>query len=432
MNGDGVNDLVVGSYYYGEIQSGAVSIYFGGSVLSNEPDVVLYGSNYVDDSWGLNFGYRVVSGCDVNGDGFDDLLVYGKGIESVFSGNVFVFLGGSEFSTSCALHLVGTEVREELGNKLTAGDINGDGYDDIILTRTTNYNSTNVECFLDIYAGGPTLNNVPVFETVVQTYQHGAASKYLADGDINGDGYEDILGIYYADSASTIGIIYGASTFSTLSTTVFPFLNYYDGSPMSYCDFDGDQFSDLFFERYRLSPTGPGNGYFTVFEQNNPVLNLDCDYIFSGDQDMTNYGKGYFLGDMNQDGFPEFFVYSDDLSPNEIVNYGTILSQNYVSINDPVITNLKSGILCYPNPFSHYFKIQLSGKQTNTIHEVRIYNIRGRLVYSGKNIKSSSFTLNFYNSSLANISNGIYIVKVFGNNDSIYTSKILYLKGDNR
>ncbi len=46
LNGDGIDDLAVSSVAYGPDHSGAVSIYFGGNIISEQPDIVLYGEDY--------------------------------------------------------------------------------------------------------------------------------------------------------------------------------------------------------------------------------------------------------------------------------------------------------------------------------------------------------------------------------------------------
>ena len=52
-------------------------------------------------------------------------------------GNVYVYLGGELFATTPALHIRGAVLYEQLGADMKTGDINGDGYDDIVLTNAS-------------------------------------------------------------------------------------------------------------------------------------------------------------------------------------------------------------------------------------------------------------------------------------------------------
>src|SRR5690349_10565470 len=74
VNGDGYDDLIVGNawFYNGAItQGGKVDVFYGSPTgLPDEPSLTIIGEESFDE-----FGYSVGGGGDVNGDGFDDVIV---------------------------------------------------------------------------------------------------------------------------------------------------------------------------------------------------------------------------------------------------------------------------------------------------------------------------------------------------------------------
>ena len=72
VNGDGFDDLLVGAYLNdaGGSSAGRAYVYYGGTGANATPDLVLIG-----ETAGDLFGVSVSGAGDVNGDGFDDLLV---------------------------------------------------------------------------------------------------------------------------------------------------------------------------------------------------------------------------------------------------------------------------------------------------------------------------------------------------------------------
>jgi len=119
LNGDGIEDLVVGdpnsvNQWPPIGLDGRVSIYWGGPGFhSGYPDVVLYGRNTE------KFGASVGSGGDLNGDGIDDLVVGASDNSELYylGGKIYIFFGGNPMDTIPDLWMYGEGAGHHLGEK---------------------------------------------------------------------------------------------------------------------------------------------------------------------------------------------------------------------------------------------------------------------------------------------------------------------------
>jgi hypothetical protein len=158
LNGDGVDDILIGATFARRpadlpnagAQAGAAYAVFGGESLGGtldmgqgQHDMVVYGAN--DSPHPDELGDKVASG-DINGDGIDDFIV---GAEAAggpddarsVAAEVHVIYGspdiGGIFDVAAGdqdLSVWGAEQNDTLGFNISAGDINGDGVDDLLMT----------------------------------------------------------------------------------------------------------------------------------------------------------------------------------------------------------------------------------------------------------------------------------------------------------
>ncbi|MBN1640622.1 MAG: FG-GAP repeat protein [Anaerolineae bacterium] len=135
LDGDGYDDVVVGDWYYdsGATDSGRVFVYYGSATgVSATPQVI---DPPQVESYGY-FGSPLSPAGDVNGDGYDDLIVSMTNYNNTWSdeGAVFAYYGSATgLGSSYSWMARGNAHYAHLGWDLAwAGDVNGDGYDDII------------------------------------------------------------------------------------------------------------------------------------------------------------------------------------------------------------------------------------------------------------------------------------------------------------
>ena len=223
VNGDGFDDLVIGANNADPNGDGSGSSYvvFGkaGGFAASTNLASLDGSNgFRLDGVEANdrSGYAVSAAGDVNGDGFDDLLVgaYFASLNINNSGASYVVFGqASGFAASINLNILdgnngfrldGVAAYDRSGKALSAaGDVNGDGYDDLIVgTRFADRNGSYSGSSYVVFgkAGGfaaslnlSTLDGSTGFRLDGVAVDDRSGSAVSAAGDVNGDGFDDLM-----------------------------------------------------------------------------------------------------------------------------------------------------------------------------------------------------------------------------------------------
>jgi hypothetical protein len=240
VNGDGIDDLIVGAPYGddGGSKAGEAYVIYGReaddratidlSNLSDEEGFVIVGA-----MGGDYLGFSVSSAGDVNGDGLDDLVVGAPrgdiGGESAGEAYVIYGLNGvkrttidlANLSANDGFVIVGDEVGEETGFDVsTAGDVNGDGIDDLIVGAPGADDGGEAYVIYGIQGDGRgplTIDSLVPSEGFIikgDIQYDGAGVSVSSAGDVNGDGIDDlIVGASeggYGDSGYAY-VIYGVS-----------------------------------------------------------------------------------------------------------------------------------------------------------------------------------------------------------------------------
>ena len=125
LNGDGFSDFAIGAPYFDEYyRCGKIFIYFGGANVDSIPDIEIEGYGY----W-HGMGFSIVCNCDVNGDGYCDLITS----SGLYNGKVYIYFGGNNMDNIPDIILAGEYPLTELHSPNGAGDINNDGFDDFFI-----------------------------------------------------------------------------------------------------------------------------------------------------------------------------------------------------------------------------------------------------------------------------------------------------------
>ena len=246
VNGDGIDDLIVGAFYADTTAnySGSAYVVYG-SASPFEPALqlaALDGNNgfriegAIPTDW---FGKSVSSAGDVNGDGIGDLIIgapHSDG-DSGYSGNSYIIFGRSlgfpasirvsALDETTGLRLSGNSYSDESGLSVSAaGDINGDGIDDVIVGAWRADNSANSSGSSYVIFGATkfpssslslsSLNGSNGFRLDGVNSFDRSGKTVSGAGDVNGDGLDDLLiGAESADAdgsyAGSVFVYFGRS-----------------------------------------------------------------------------------------------------------------------------------------------------------------------------------------------------------------------------
>ncbi len=196
VNGDGYDDIIVGAedkYIGGKPDAGVAYIYFGGPSMDSIPDVILVGDTAYD-----YFGTSVSGAGDVNGDGYDDVIVGADGKDiggNLNAGAAYIYFGGPSMDSIPDVILAGDTADDYFGTSVSgAGDVNGDGYDDVIVgadEKDIGGNSDVGAAY--IFFGSPNMDSIPDVVLVGDSKDGYFGCSVSGAGDVNGDGYDDVI-----------------------------------------------------------------------------------------------------------------------------------------------------------------------------------------------------------------------------------------------
>jgi hypothetical protein len=206
VNGDGFGDVIVGAPWYpgGGNKPGRAYVFFGGAVPDAVPDRVFSGVGFYDQ-----LGSAVGSAGDMNGDGHADLFASAPENDAagLNAGAIYVWFGGPAFDTIPDLTLLGSGAYEHLMNAADAGDVNADGFSDLIGAGRGQ---------VRVWFGGSPSNSVPDL-TLTRSYASVAGA-----GDVNGDGIDDfVVGAPNDVSGGRVSVYFGGSGVDTIEDVHF-------------------------------------------------------------------------------------------------------------------------------------------------------------------------------------------------------------------
>ncbi len=234
VNGDGMDDIIVGAYGSG-VRNGASSgrsyVVFGkagttpvdlGQIAAGVGGFVLVGETAGDRS-----GFSVRGAGDVNGDGMDDLIVGGPRVDSVgtSAGRSYVVFGKvstAPVQLSAVTGGVGGFVLNGVSGSQSghavsgAGDVNGDGLDDLVVGAPFGGRAYVVYGKADTFAVqlDAVSTGAAGFELLTEADGDFLGGDVRGAGDVNGDGLSDVVigASGYNDNSGRSYVVFGVRT----------------------------------------------------------------------------------------------------------------------------------------------------------------------------------------------------------------------------
>lgn len=373
VNGDGIDDVIVGAYGAdpNKSHSGSSYVVFGKASGFNAT-IKLSG---LDGSSGFRLdgvskddhsGRSVSNAGDVNGDGFDDVIVgaFNADPNEGYTGSSYAIFGKasnfdskinlSNLNGSNGFRLDGSEFDFSGESVSSAGDINGDGFDDLTVSAAqadpngvdsgSSYVVFGKASGFEAAINLSTLNGINGFRLDGEKQFDFSGYSVSNAGDINGDGFDDvIIGAALADpngeNSGSSYVVFGKATSfdTTMNLSVLNGKNGFriDGeegdnsgdSVSNAGDVNGDGFDDVIIGAGQADDSNRENsgssyvvfGKATSFEatMNLATLNGSEGFRLVGVREFDFLGDSVSsAGDINHDGFDDLIVGAPGTDPN--------------------------------------------------------------------------------------------------------------------
>ena len=372
LNGDGYDDLVIGAPGNddGNNNAGKTYVLFG-SAAGWSPDLSLAVANasFVGESNGDQSGIQIDSGGDVDGDGHDDLLIGApyNNDEAQDAGKIYLVLGGQNIWAAdleleyADASFLGEDWYNYAGWSVAiAGDVDGDGLDDVLIGAYGNdeatYDAGQAYLVLGRASGWYADQELGTADASFhgESWYDYAGWDVAGAGDVDHDGYDDILiGAPYNGEAQweagqaylILGAASGWAMDTSLGASDASFLGdgiYYacGGAVAGAGDMNGDGYDDLAVGcPYASDVQLQGGETFVVYGEaagwamDTPLAQADGSLVGDGAWD-TSGGSLATAGDVDADGADDLLIgapYSNLIDGSEGQAY---LVRGFVSCAD--------------------------------------------------------------------------------------------------
>jgi hypothetical protein len=302
VDGDGYDDVIVGALNFTNEQDGEgrVFVYHGSD---SGLEAVAAWTTEVDQDW-AEFGWSVAAAGDVNGDDFDDVIVSARnfGNGQLYEGRALVFHGSDTgLEALAAWTAESNQAQGHFGQSVAgAGDVDADGFDDVIVIEEEGAQGVYV---YHGSAGG--LEALPRWTGAAG----GSGWSVSTAGDVNGDGFADIIGAGADGAFVHHGSADGLEDVAAWTARSEHGGIFFGRSVSTAGDVNGDGFDDVVVGEYDDSNPELLEGRAFVYHGSAAGLGAAPAWSTESDQDSAQLGWSVSTaGDVNADGFGDVVI----------------------------------------------------------------------------------------------------------------------------
>lgn len=427
INKDGHDDFAL--QFFVRTDSSYAKVYFGGKSFDSTKAIVYTNPN-------SKFIYKgIYGGGDIDGDGIKDFLITYVDYTAIHNPPQYelqVHFGGKTISQQPDY----TIICSALNSCMINGDYNGDGFDDIIVTRMMDSYWGSIF----IYFGGKSPNSIPNLE--LNGLQYAEFAKYSTMlGDVNKDGCDDLIVSAKTDSnpyPKTAFLFWGGNKLGFDNCTQFADTQIYGLFQSALGDINGDGYKDFFIDGFhrdlflgwkQIDPSKPfyrstkwffkgigdinkdGFDDYIKFLNEKTDVHLGSSQLDSIPDAIMNYTGDLYvnLGDVDGDGRIE--IANNDYYTNKKVNLYSVSTETSVEENEQ-LPNGYYLLQNYPNPFNPETTISYSIPKSDHV-TLKVHDLLGREVATLVNEFKTAGNYNFQ-FSIGNyqLSSGVYFYRL--------------------
>ena len=400
VNGDGWNDLLMGHPNMGMFSYGEVWLFLGGSDMDTIEDWSY--SPYIYYNF---FGSRIIPVGDDNEDGFDDFIVVGPSGDFDCSGEICLFYGSADVP-----HLErmweGETDTSFLGWMTYLGDFNGDSLKDI-LTQTGGFSGGHAQYWILLNTG-----RIADGEFIQVGEGQMCSTSYGID-----DGYTDPRGIPYSfdfDEDGKDEIIIDA--LSTYNRYLFEYND--DSLDISIFHIEGLFIQNPF--KCFICRVSDYIVFLSLGEDEIDTIYIDTTIYHFSFGDFDGYGE-----DINNDGYDDliYSIIDSACSPLKFIIFTT--NPHYNAIFEGQESVHPPQLYIYPNPSNSGCFIKFSANRFEAIN-VSLIDLSGRQIatlFSGR-AENNAYSISLNTN---NLSTGVYFIRLTTPNKTLY-KKLLIVK----